>query len=179
LQLLFRQKGDRFDDVHGLHYGGRLHRACHGVQLRLLRGDVMSLLRSKKFGFSALAFGVLAFAAAQGCSSGDDDNQATPTGGTSSGGAAGHAGTNNGGTNAAGTSSAGKGGTSATAGSGGAAGATETGMAGEGGAVDCNGPDGCYNCAPTNDVQFLNHCVEGGCQPAQDFHLPATLPALP
>ncbi|HEX3850296.1 MAG TPA: hypothetical protein VHW01_04980 [Polyangiaceae bacterium] len=141
----------------------------------------MSLLRSKKFGFSALAFAVLALAAAQGCSSGDDDNQATPTGGTTStGGAAGHAGTSTSGGSAghAGTSTGGNGGTT-TAGTGGAAGATETGMAGEGGAVDCNGPDGCYNCAPTNDTQFLNHCVAGGCQPAQDFHLPATLPALP
>ena len=143
----------------------------------------MSLLKSKKLGFSALTLVVLALAAAQGCSSSGDDSQAAPTAGTSSGGASGHAGTGSTSAGTGGSSTAGTGtGGSSTAGTGagGTAGSTTTmGEAGAGGAADCDGPDGCYNCAPTVDAQFLNHCVAGGCQPAQDFNLPATLPALP
>lgn len=148
----------------------------------------MSLLKSKKLGFSALTLVVFSLAAAQGCSSGGDDSQAMPTAGaTSTGGASGHAGTSStsagtgtGGANTAGTGTGTGGASTAGTGAGGSAGTTTvTGEAGEGGAADCNGPNGCYDCAPTNDTQFLNHCVAGGCQPAQDFHLPATLPALP
>jgi len=143
----------------------------------------MSPLKSKKLGFSAAVVVVLGLALAQGCSSSDDSSQATPTAGTNAGGTSSHAGT----TGNGGSSTAGKGGTgtgtggttSPTAGTGGAAGSPDMGTAGEGGAIDCNGPDGCYNCAPTTTVQFLNHCVAGGCQPAQDFKLPATLTPLP
>ncbi|HTA89565.1 MAG TPA: hypothetical protein VK745_08315 [Polyangiaceae bacterium] len=141
----------------------------------------MSLLKSKKLGFSALTLVVLALAAAQGCSSSDDSGQATPTAGTSSGGASASAGTSStAGKGGSGTAGTGTGGSSAAGtGAGGSAGSTTMGEAGEGGAADCSGPDGCYNCAPTNDTQFLNHCVAGGCQPAQNFNLPATLPPLP
>ncbi len=140
-------------------------------------------LSSKKLGLSALGVFVLALAVVQGCSSSDDSSQAQPTAGTNSGGTkanGGSGGASTGGTKANGGSSAG--GTTTQGGSGGQAGSgtpDEGGAGGEGGAVDCNGPDGCYNCAPKTDTQFLNHCVAGGCQPAQDFHLPATLPALP
>jgi hypothetical protein len=143
----------------------------------------MSPLKSKKFGFSAAAIIVFGLALSQGCSS-SDDSQAAPTAGTSSGGTGGHAGTATGGSGTAGHAGTGTGGSSTgatggTGGTGGAGGSPDMGMAGEGGAADCSGPDGCYDCAPSTTTQFLNHCVAGGCQPAQDFHLPATLPALP
>src|SRR5882672_3905133 len=98
-----------------------MHRPCRpGVQLRLLRGAVMSLLNSKQLGFSAAAIVVLGLVLTQGCSS-SDDSQAAPSGG--SGGSAG--------SGEGGSGTGGKGGSS-TAGSGGNAGSPDMGLGGEG-----------------------------------------------
>jgi hypothetical protein len=123
----------------------------------------MSLLNLKMFGFMAVGVGLLSIVSAQGCSS--DDPQVEPSAG--SGGKSSTAG-------AAG-SKAGSGSHAGAANNGGSAGSTDetAGAAGEeaeGGAAgaatvdpSCIGDDDCYSCAPKNNSQFLNHCVEGGC----------------
>jgi hypothetical protein len=130
----------------------------------------MSFFKAKQLGFLA-GLTVLALGVAQGCSSGDD-SQATPGGGA--GGAAGKAGST--GKSGSGNSNGGN----DTPGAGGEAGSTPTSNGGDAGTagtspvgeeagaagaapVACDGPNGCYSCAPTTDIQFANYCVTGGC----------------
>jgi hypothetical protein len=128
----------------------------------------MSALKVKKLGYLAAATTLLALVVTQGCGS-SDDNQAAPMGGagktsstagaggksSSTAGAGGKASTTAGATGKAGGD---------TTEEGGAGGAMDMGMGGEGGAgPDCTDPTGCYSCAPTTNIEFLNHCVEGGC----------------
>lgn len=53
------------------------------------------------------------------------------------------------------------------------------------GGVDCEGPDGCFNCAPTKPVEVLNACTDATCEPFDNkARLPllrgdGTLPPLP
>src|SRR6185369_633742 len=157
--------------MQGLHEGERSHRLQgrpHRVQLRLLRGEVMSLLNLKKFGFLAASVGLLALVAIQGCSS--DDTQATPgSGGKNS--TAGSAGSKGGSGPNAGSSNGGSSGEEdQPMTDGGAAGENGEGGAGGEAPVDpgCLGEDDCYKCEPKTNNQFLNACVEGGCPASFD-----------
>lgn len=53
------------------------------------------------------------------------------------------------------------------------------------GAVDCEGPNGCFDCPPTRPVEVLNACTDATCEPfANKERLPllgedGTLPPLP
>lgn len=40
----------------------------------------------------------------------------------------------------------------------------------------CSGDGGCYSCAPTTDLQFLNHCTNSQCAP---FDNHARIPGFP
>src|SRR5882724_5876393 len=51
-----------------------------GLQLRFLRGEVMSPFKAKRLGFLAASI-VVALLVGQGCSSSGDDSQAAPTAG--------------------------------------------------------------------------------------------------
>lgn len=42
--------------------------------------------------------------------------------------------------------------------------------------VDCEGPDGCYGCAPTTPTQVLNACTDATCEPFPNT--PERLPLL-
>ena len=127
----------------------------------------MSRVNAKKLGLLAASAALLALFAVPGCGS-SSDNQATPMAGSS---AAGKSGAGTGGKSSAGaagkTSTAGTGGTDIAKGGSGndnAGGdANEGGMGGEGNTMNCDGPKGCYSCAPKTNIEFLNHCVEGGC----------------
>jgi hypothetical protein len=144
-----------------------------GLQLRLLRGEVMSPFKAKKLGFLAVGITALALFAAQGCSSGDD-SQASPPAGGAGGSHAGATGKSGSGNSQAGTtnSNGGSGNTGNTgndnAGAGGAVDNNdEAGAGGEAGAPvvppGCVDATGCYSCAPQTNDQFLNACVAGGC----------------
>jgi hypothetical protein len=37
--------------------------------------------------------------------------------------------------------------------------------AAEAGAPPCRGPKGCFQCAPTNDLEYANRCTEAQCKP--------------
>ena len=139
----------------------------------------MSLSKNRIFSL-ALGAGILAVAAIQGCSSDPAQVNPTTTGGTGGSSTTGGSGGRTSG------GSAGKGGTSGTtggkSGSGGDIGAA--GEAGSGPTGGCNGTDGCYSCAPKTDLQFLNHCVPGGCPSTYDNSkltrlVAGKLPALP
>jgi hypothetical protein len=77
-------------------------------------------------------------------------------------------------------------GTDGTGGFGGG-GATGTGGAGGGaggGGGNCDGPNGCYDCPPHSNDQFLNHCTTAQCAPFDnEARLPlyngGNLPPLP
>ena len=43
--------------------------------------------------------------------------------------------------------------------------ASSTVTTGTGGQQNCDGPNGCYNCAPTTNDQFLNACTDATCVP--------------
>ncbi|MEP7050716.1 MAG: hypothetical protein ABJB12_10200 [Pseudomonadota bacterium] len=137
----------------------------------------MSSFKLNKLGFMVASAALLALAAAQGCSSGDD-SQAAPNGG-----AAGKAGSGNAGSGNAGKTN-GEGGSGDTTGEGGSGnvgnssngdagsgntgntGNTEAGAGGEAGTgntAQCTGADGCYSCTPATSIQFENGCVAGGC----------------
>ena len=54
------------------------------------------------------------------------------------------------------------------------------------GGVDCDGPNGCYNCKPTTPVQVLNACTDASCEPFANtkerlplLNADGTLPPLP
>ena len=139
----------------------------------------MSTPKNNRLGFLAAGVTLVAILAAQGCSSSDDSSgQAMPTAGKpstggSSSSTAGSGGKSGGSSSTAGSAGkpstgggsseagAGSGGTSSVAGDTGAGG--EAGSTGEAGAGSCDGPNGCYNCAPITTPQYANHCVTGGC----------------
>jgi hypothetical protein len=61
-------------------------------------------------------------------------------------------------------------------------GGSDSGTTGEG----CMGPDGCYDCEPTQSEQLLNHCTDASCEPFPNTpeRLPligrdGSLPAIP
>jgi hypothetical protein len=73
-----------------------------------------------------------------------------------------------GGTGTGGSTSSGGGGSTGgttSSGGGGTGGTVTTGGGGTGGAPNCDGPNGCYSCKPTVDVQFLNACTNAQCSP--------------
>jgi hypothetical protein len=119
--------------------------------------------------------------------SGGKGGTAGKGGGTSNGGAAGNAtgggggaagGGTGGGGGAAGGGTGGSGGGNTDGGTGGAAGG---GAGGGGGQQNCTGANNCYNCAPTTQDQFMNHCSDNTCIKYDNAAngVPATLPAIP
>jgi hypothetical protein len=156
--------------MHAGERGDKMYGRPQGLQLRLLRGEVMSRFSTKKLSFLAAGISV-AVLVAQGCSS-SDDSQATPP---SAGAGGGHAGS----TGKSGSGNGGSGNTGNTGNTGnvgndnaGAGGAQtnpggEAGAAGEAGAPPvnpaCVDATGCYSCAPKTSIEFLNACVTGGC----------------
>ena len=68
------------------------------------------------------------------------------------------------------TSSSGSGTTSSSSGGGdgGAGGGTTSSTGGTGGAPNCDGPNGCFSCPPTKNVEFLNACTDAQCSPFDD-----------
>ena len=120
----------------------------------------------------AAAIFTVALTLSAGC--GDGDNP-SPTG-SFTGGNGGTGGTGGAGGTGAGTTSQG--------GAGGTGGTTSQGGGGAGGGQDCDGPDGCYDCKPTSNVQHLNACTDAQCSKFDDVaRLPlyngGDLPALP
>src|SRR5690349_7017536 len=80
------------------------------------------------------------------------------------------------------TSATGTGGAGGGGGSTGSSSATGTG--GAGGAPSCDGPNGCYSCAPKTGTQLLNACTTSQCSPFDNAaRLPlynnGNLPPLP
>ncbi len=147
----------------------------------------MSVFKAKQLGFLAAGLTFLALSATPGCS--DEDTQAAPSAGTGgdeedagaggrsgSGNTAGAGAVNSGGDAGSdavpgGGETAGAGGDGgespgATGGTGG--GGPTGGTGGTGGMVSCDGPNGCYACAPVTAAQFANHCVSGGCPATYD-----------
>lgn len=74
-----------------------------------------------------------------------------------------------------------------TTGSDSTAGSEDSGESGAtSGAVDCEGPAGCFDCVPTKSVELLNACGDASCEPFANTveRLPllqqdGTLPPLP
>lgn len=59
-----------------------------------------------------------------------------------------------------------------------------SGTGGSGGVLDCDGPNGCYDCPPQTDKQFHEACTDANCSPFDDVaRLPlynnGNLPAIP
>jgi hypothetical protein len=81
------------------------------------------------------------------------------TGGTSAGGTS-SGGGGTGGTSTGGTGGTGTGGTAGAGGTGGTGGDT-TGST----STNCDGPNGCFACAPQANKEFLNACTNAQCSP--------------
>lgn len=117
--------------------------------------------RAAKAGFFAFLAVASAALGAPACSGGDNP---TPTTSSSS--------------SSGGTTISGEGGTGT--------GGTGTGGTGTGGTgtVNCDGPNGCFDCPPKKTVEFLNACTDAQCTPFDNAaRLPlyngGNLPPLP